>query len=69
MISNKKIKNIQFEYGGTYIQAGIFLKDIFIYLQEKDYKIYKIFPKNIVLVDKYEENLENFQYSNYIAKL
>jgi len=62
-----KIKQIQFEYGGTYLDANIKLKDIFNLLSEK-YNIGKIFPDSVFYTD-YSEKLEDFQYSNYLAIL
>jgi len=60
------IKAIQFEYGGTYIDARIYLKDIYSLLNSKGYDIYKIYPGKIRL-RKYHPSMENFQYSNFIA--
>ncbi len=66
MIANHKIGTIQFEYGGTYIDAGVLLKDAFDFLISRGYNIYKLYPKKITRVD-YSRALENFQYANYIA--
>lgn len=60
------IKAIQFEYGGTYIDARIYLKDIYTLLNSKGYEIYKIYPGKMRL-RKYHPSMENFQYSNFIA--
>ena len=57
----------QIEYGGTYIDAGISLKDIFDFFGDLDYKLYKILPNSIMLIEKYKSDLENFQYANYLA--
>lgn len=69
LISKGKIKYIQFEYGGTYIDANILLKDIFDFFKNKPYKIYKIMQKDIKEIKEYDPELENFQYSNYVAIL
>ncbi|MEO8764190.1 MAG: FkbM family methyltransferase [Ginsengibacter sp.] len=60
------IKAIQFEYGGTYIDARIYLKDIYTLLDSKGYRIYKIYPRKIK-PRKYHPSMENFQYANFIA--
>lgn len=69
MIAQGKIKVIQFEYGGTYIDAHILLKDIFDFFVHTPYQLYKIFPDQIVPLAQYDPGLENFQYANYAALL
>lgn len=68
MIANKNVDTIQIEYGGTYINARILLKDIFEYFEGTGYSLYKVFSDRIEKVS-YEQGLENFQYANYIAIL
>ena len=67
LLQKRAIKYIQFEYGGAYIDSGIFLKDIYQYLKKYSYYIYKIYPRKIILIDKYHTGLENFQMQNFIA--
>jgi len=69
LIEAGKIDYIQFEYGGTYIDADIFLKDIFDFFKNKPYLIHKIMQKDIIKIEKYDQELENFQYSNFLAIL
>jgi FkbM family methyltransferase len=64
-----KIDTVQFEYGGTYIDANILLKDVFIFLKDKPYKIFKMMQNGLQECPAYSETLENYQYSNYIAVL
>lgn len=68
MLKNKKIKQIQFEFGGSQIDARVFFKDIWTLLSPQ-YHIYRVLKDGIVRIDKYHERLEIFSYSNYIAKL
>ena len=68
-IKNGKIDFIQFEYGGTYIDAGFMLKDVFNFFKNTPYKIYKMKKHGLQEIDSYNHDLESFQYSNYIAKL
>jgi len=63
------IKIIQFEYGGCNINSRIFPNDFFNYLSKFDYKIGKIYPSYVKFYDNYNQNLENFKYSNWICKL
>ena len=64
-----KINYIQFEYGGTYIDAKILLKDVFTFFENKPYEIYKIMQKKLQKINQYDPELENFQYANYLAVL
>jgi FkbM family methyltransferase len=60
------IRMIQFEYGGTYLDARIYLKDVYNLLEAKGYEIYKIYPGKL-LRRTYHPVMENFQYANYVA--
>ena len=67
MLTQGHIKRIQFEYGGTYIDARILLKDMFDLLVPHGYKLYKVYPNSLQLAERYEQVLENFQYANWVA--
>ena len=67
MLAEKKIKIIQLEYGGTFIDANILLKDIFIFLKKYDYKLYQIYPKKVKLIERYLQILDNFRYKNFLV--
>ena len=67
LLSNGIIKCIQFEYGGTYIDSRILLKDMFILLIKNNYKLYKIYPNKLLHIEKYEQIYETFKYSNWVA--
>jgi len=66
MLRAKRIKAIQFEYGGCNIDASVLLKDIFGFFHPFDYAFYKIYPKQLRLVTRYDQRLENFQYQNWL---
>jgi FkbM family methyltransferase len=65
MIEAERINLIQFEYGGTYIDSRIFLKDIFEIFKGLNYSFYKIYPQNLRLIKLYDALYENFQYQNW----
>ncbi|MBK8637482.1 MAG: hypothetical protein IPN92_04070 [Chromatiaceae bacterium] len=67
MLEQERIERIQFEYGGTFIDARILLKDLFDILTPFDYHLYKIHPNRLVAADRYEQRFENFQYQNWVA--
>ncbi|MGD0340014.1 MAG: FkbM family methyltransferase [Bacteroidota bacterium] len=57
---------IQFEYGGTYIDARKLLKDVFEIFNGLDYTIFLINPDRLIPYPRYDQRLENFQYKNFI---
>ena len=69
MLSQKAIKKIQFEYGGCNIDSRTLLKDLFSFLTPFGYRIYKIMSRKLQPCEGYDQNLENFQTSNYLAIL
>lgn len=67
MIREKKISVIQFEYGGTYLDSNISLKDAFDFFKTAGYSFYKLMPRGIKRIEEYSPEIEDFQYSNYLA--
>jgi FkbM family methyltransferase len=66
MLKNKRIKLIQFEYGGCNIDANVLLKDFFEFFSDyPNYRFYKIHPDSLRFVKRYDQRLENFQYQNW----
>lgn len=68
-IKGSRIGAIQFEYGGTYIDAKVLLKDVFKFFEDKPYSIFKMMQNGLIECNKYVEESENFQYANYVAVL
>ncbi len=58
-----------FEFHAVEIGAGIgyLCKDIFDYFVPYGYVFYKIFPRELRHVSRYDQRLENFQYQNWVA--
>lgn len=67
LVLARRVDVIQFEYGGTYINARILLKDVFDFFRDTDYALFRIFPNHVKRVPEYSQELEDFQYSNYLA--
>jgi len=67
MLSQGKIKRIQFEYGGCNIDSRVLLKDLFDFLLPYSFTFYKIFPHELQRVPRYDQRLENFQFQNWVA--
>lgn len=68
LFEENRIQTIQFEYGGCYIDARVFLKDIFYFFKDLNYDLFKIFPNEVKHVARYSQSLENFQLQNWLAK-
>jgi FkbM family methyltransferase len=69
LLKEKKVQIIQFEYGGTYLDSNTTLKQVFELLKKYEFDIYRILPQSLLLLDSWQEEFENYQYSNYIAIL
>lgn len=67
MLHDGRIHLIQFEYGGTHIDARVFLKDFFALLQPAGYDLYKIHPRCLQKQEQYQPALDTFQYQNWLA--
>jgi FkbM family methyltransferase len=66
MISEGKIDIVQFEYTHNYIQANCLLKNVYEFLNERNYVVGKIYPKNVDF-SEYNVGMENFYGANFIA--
>ena len=65
LIDKQCIGMIQFEYGGTYVDAKTTLKDVFPLLK-RNYIICHLLPQGLLPLE-YSEGLETFRYSNWVA--
>jgi FkbM family methyltransferase len=65
------IRAIQFEYGGTYIDARCLLRDVWneILGANDQFRFYKICAHGRRPVTRYTQDLENFQFQNWLACL
>lgn len=68
MLEDRRIKFIQFEFGGCNIDSRTYFKDFFNLLNP-DYKIYRIIHNDIVEMKSYSELNEIFTTVNYFAAL
>ncbi|MCX7908195.1 MAG: FkbM family methyltransferase [Ignavibacteria bacterium] len=67
MLRNQSIDIIQFEYGGTFVESNTKLFHIWNLLCNYGYKLFRIYPDGLIFISEWENYLENFQYSNYLA--
>lgn len=66
MLHNNRIRCIQFEFGGGNIDSKTYFKDFYLLLNEK-YKLYRILKNGLFEITAYNERLEIFQSSNFLA--
>ena len=69
MLSEGRVKTIQFEYGGCALDAGITLGDIWQLLEPLGFVFFKLHSRGARRVAEYHRDLETFRYSNWIARL
>ena len=65
--SLKRVKVVQFEFGGANIDTRTFFQDFFYFFQRHNFTIYRITPFGVVQIKKYNERMEKFITTNYIA--
>lgn len=66
MIATGAIGAIQFEFGGTAIDAQTYLRDFFRVL-EKDYRLFRILQNGLTELKQYSEYDELFVTTNFLA--
>lgn len=67
LLSSKRIRILQFEYGGTYLDSGITLKQVYELLQQYSYSVFRVIPEGLLYVPLWRNVFENYRYANYIA--
>lgn len=69
LMQSKAIGLIQFEYGGTYVDAHTTLKDVYDLLKNYEYSLYRIVSGGLIPIPFWFNELEDYQYANYLAVL
>ena len=64
----KKIKLIQFEFGGTHVDSRVFFKDFWEFFSENNFELYRLSIGKVIKIESYTLDLECFQTTNYMAK-
>jgi len=67
MLKGQSISLVQFEYGGTYPDAGITLRQVFDLLTGYGYEIYRIMPDGLLHIPQWDDVLEDYAYANFLA--
>ena len=63
----EKVIAVQFEFGGTSLDAGTHFKDFWNFFRELNYLLYRYTPSGLMQIKKYSLKEEQFEYMNYLA--
>ena len=63
----KKIKIIQFEFGPASIDSKTFFKEFYNFFTNLNFKIYRITPSSLEKISNYNESIEYFRVTNFVA--
>jgi FkbM family methyltransferase len=68
MLSKQSIDMVSFEFGGTNIDSKTYFRDLWRFLHNRQYSVYRITPAGYLFhVDKYKEYYEQFRTTNFVA--
>jgi len=67
LLRKGRIDYLQFEYGGTFLDAGITLQEVFEYLKLMRYEIFKMSPDGLKHIESFSPTYEDYEYSNFLA--
>jgi len=67
LLQQGQIDCLQFEYGGTWQDANISLKQMFAYLHQYHYHLFKILPNQLDYRPQFLLEYEDYSYSNFLA--
>lgn len=62
-----RVKAVQFEFGGTAIDARIYFRDYWNFFTELNFKLYRYTPNGLLEIETYSEKEEIFEFMNYLA--
>jgi len=67
LLSRRSIDYLQFEYGGTFIDANARLKDAYDFLRSMNYSIFRLEQEEFRLIDAFSDDLEDYEFRIYFA--
>ena len=67
LISNGRIDFIQFEYGECFRDAGSTLREVYKYLVNYKYEIFKMLPDRLKYVRRFISFREDYKWCNFLA--
>lgn len=67
MLNEGKIDYLQFEYGGTFLDAGVTLQNVWSFLRRSGYRVFSVKGRDFTEMKTFSKSNENYQYSNFVA--
>jgi hypothetical protein len=68
MLRRGAIRRIVFEFGGCHIDMRVFFRDLYELLAARGMRISRLMPGGKLWpIEKYDESLERFRTTNYLA--
>jgi len=61
------VKAVQFEFGGTAIDAKTYFKDYWNFFTQLNFSLYRYTPIGLLKIENYSEKEELFEFMNYVA--
>lgn len=65
IINNVKI--LQVEFGGTWIDSRFFYRDLYEYMNTKNFDLFRMAPNGLIRLSEYEEIDEYFTFTNFVC--
>ena len=65
--SIKHIEIVQFEFGGSNIDTRTYFQDFWYFFKKHNFDLFRITPRQPVLINQYSEMAECFRATNYLA--
>lgn len=67
LLRRGQVDFLQFEYGGTFLDAGTSLRNVWSYLRRFGYRVLRVQNGKFTEVRKFTDKTEDYSYSNYLA--
>lgn len=67
LLKSAQVDYLQFEYGGTFRDAGITLQNVWSYLRRSGYRVFSVTGRKFTELAKFTKADETYQYSNFLA--
>lgn len=62
-----RVRCIQFEYGGCFLDSGARLAEVFSLLTQNGFDMFRLLPFGKLRIRSFHSRLENYRYSNWLA--
>lgn len=63
----KNIEIVQFEFGGSNIDTRTYFQDFWYFFKDNNFDLFRITPKQPIMIKRYSEKDECFRATNYLA--